>query len=114
MVWTSLCDLDELKEGEGKYVEIGGFKLAVFLDKGNVYVLDNYCPHAGGNLSAGWIYEGCAVCPWHSWPFRLDNGELRDAPAVVVQTYKTRLLAPDDAENPAIVQAELPEAEPQP
>ena len=32
MAWTSLCDLDELNEGAGKYVEIGGFQLAVFLD----------------------------------------------------------------------------------
>ena len=51
MGWTSLCDLDELEEGKGKYVEIGGFQLAVFLDKGAVRVIDNNCPHAGGNLA---------------------------------------------------------------
>ena len=28
MPWTSLCDLDELTENEGKFVEIDGFKLA--------------------------------------------------------------------------------------
>ena len=32
MPWTSLCDLDELKEGEGKYVEIDGAK--IHLDQG--------------------------------------------------------------------------------
>ena len=30
MSWTSLCELNELKPGEGKYVEIDGFQLAVF------------------------------------------------------------------------------------
>jgi hypothetical protein len=27
--------------------------LAVFLDQGKVYAMDNYCPHAGGNLAEG-------------------------------------------------------------
>ncbi len=106
MAWTSLCELDELKEGEGKYVEIGGFKLALFLHEGQVYAMDNYCPHAGGNLAAGWVHDGCAVCPWHAWPFRLDNGELRDTPGVKVTTYKTREYRMEG--KPVLVQAELP------
>ena len=107
MAWTSLCELGELEEGKGKYVEIGGFQLAVFLSGGAVYVMDNYCPHAGGNLAGGWVEDGCAVCPWHRWPFRLADGQLRDSPGVTVTTYKTRLrdAGPD---RPALVQADLP------
>jgi nitrite reductase (NADH) small subunit len=107
MAWTSLCDLDELEEGKGKYVEIGGFQLAVFLDRGAVYVIDNNCPHAGGNLAAGFVSEGCAVCPWHLWAFHLGNGQLRDAPGVTVSTYKTRTIEPGGG-RPPLVQADLP------
>ena len=107
MAWTSLCDLDELKEGEGKYVEIGGFQLAVFLDGGQVYTIDNCCPHAGGNLAGGEVHDGCAVCPWHSWAFRLDNGQLRGSPGVAVTSYSTRLLPRPDG-KPTLVQANLP------
>ena len=71
MSWTSLCEISELREGKGHYVEIDGFQLAVFLYGESVYVMDNYCPHAGGNLAAGFVQDGCAVCPWHYWPFRL-------------------------------------------
>lgn len=106
MSWTSLCDLDELEEGRGKYVEIGGFQLAVFLDRGRVYVTDNTCPHAGRSLSGGAIDDGCVVCPWHSWAFRLENGQLRDAPGVAISTYPTRLLEPQG--RPKLVQADLP------
>src|SRR5262245_48938710 len=106
MSWTSLCDLDELTEGKGKYVEIEGSKLAVFLDHGNVFVIDNYCPHAGGNLAGGVVDHGCAVCPWHNWAFRLENGQLRDAPGVTVTTYKTRLFKREG--KPDLVQADLP------
>ncbi|MDB5298417.1 MAG: Rieske (2Fe-2S) domain protein [Phycisphaerales bacterium] len=106
MSWTSLCDLSELEEGNGKYVEIGGFQLAVFLNKGKVYVTDNTCPHAGGSLSGGAIQDDCVVCPWHAWPFRLDNGQLRDMPGCAITTYKTRVVEP--ADRPKIVQANLP------
>ena len=106
MSWTSLCDLDELEDGRGKYVEIGGFQLAVFLDRGDVFVIDNTCPHAGGNLAAGFVEEGCAVCPWHYWAFRLDTGELRDTGGAGVTTYKVRL-HPRQGQSP-LVQADIP------
>ena len=105
MAWTSLCELDELKSGEGKYVEIDGFQLAVFLHEDAVYAMDNACPHAGGNLAGGYVEEGCAVCPWHYWAFRLDSGELKDAPGVKVSTYKSRLL---EHEGKKLVQVDLP------
>jgi nitrite reductase (NADH) small subunit/3-phenylpropionate/trans-cinnamate dioxygenase ferredoxin subunit len=106
MSWTSLCDVDELLEGKGKYVEIGGFQLAVFLNGGNVFVIDNNCPHAGGNLAGGAVEDGCVLCPWHFWAFRLDNGQLRDMPGVAISTYKTRLVQPTG--RPKLVQADLP------
>ena len=105
MPWTSLCDLSELQEGKGKYVEIGGFQLAVFLDRGNVSVVDNTCPHAGGNLAGGYVDDGCAVCPWHYWAFRLDSGELKDAPGVKVATYQVRTI---EHGGKQLVQANLP------
>jgi len=106
MGWTSLCELDELREGGGKYVEIGGFQLAVFLYGGQVYALDNTCPHAGASLAPGEIHEGCVVCPRHNWPFRLDNGQLKDAPGVAITTYKIRLVRPEG--RSPLVQADLP------
>lgn len=106
MPWTTLCELSELTEGRGKYVEIGGFQLGVFLDQGAVYVTDNTCPHAGGNLSQGWIDEGCIVCPWHLWPFHLTNGQLRGSPGVAIETYRTRIVEPQGRSK--LVQAELP------
>ena len=107
MAWKAICQLDELKEGAGKFVEVGPYQLAVFLDQGKPYVIDNYCPHAGGNLAGGYVYEGCAVCPWHEWAFRLDNGQLRESAAVRVNSYPVRVM--EQAGLPKLVQADLPE-----
>ena len=106
MSWTSLCELSELEEGRGKYIEIGGFQLAVFLDAGNVYVMDNTCPHAGGSMASGHVENGCALCPWHHWAFRLDNGQLRDMPGVTITTYPVRRLEREG--KPTLIQADLP------
>jgi nitrite reductase/ring-hydroxylating ferredoxin subunit len=83
--------MDELAEGKGKFVEIDGYQLAVFLHQGRPFVFDYYCPHGGGNLAGGFVEDGCAVCPWHYWAFKLDTGELRDTNTVAVATYRTRL-----------------------
>jgi len=98
--------MSELEEGKGKYVEIEGFQLAVFLHEGKPYVMDNYCPHAGGNIAGGFVEEGCAVCPWHYWMFRLENGQLRDTPGVAVKTYAVRVTRHE--EKGELVQANLP------
>jgi nitrite reductase (NADH) small subunit len=106
MAWISLCELGELAEDQGKFVQMDGHELAVFLHDGAVRVMDNTCPHAGGPLWEGTIEDGCCVCPWHGWSFHLENGQLRDTPGVVITTYPTRLLERNG--QPTLVQADLP------
>jgi nitrite reductase (NADH) small subunit len=106
MSWTSLCQLDELTERTGKYVEIDGFQLAVFLVAGRVHVLDNTCPHAGGPLAEGEVDGDCVICPWHQWTFRIEDGKLCGAETVGISRYPTRLFERPD--QPTLVQADLP------
>ena len=106
MSWTSLCELDELTEGQGRYVEIDGFRLAVFLVEGEVRVIDDTCPHAGASLAQGFVDGDCVVCPVHFWAFSLEWGELRNSPACRISTYPTRLLNREG--QPTLVQADLP------
>ena len=77
---TTVCEMSELLEGEGKYVDIDGTPLAVFLHHGKPFVIDDLCPHAGGELSSGWVSEvegdACAICPLHGWPFKLTDGQM--------------------------------------
>ena len=105
MAWTSLCDFEDLTPDQGKYVEIDGYHLAVFLASGTISVIDSRCPHAGGNLSAGVVEDGCAICPWHYWAFRLDSGELRGTPGVAVSRYESRVY---EYQGRRVVQADLP------
>ena len=56
-----------------------------------VYVIDNACPHSGGNLSAGEVAQGVVTCPWHQWQFKLTTGVCIDSSATRVQKYPARI-----------------------
>jgi nitrite reductase/ring-hydroxylating ferredoxin subunit len=36
--------------------------------------LSRYCPHAGGDLTGGWVDDGKVVCPLHNLTFDPDTG----------------------------------------
>jgi len=103
MSWTSPCELDELEEDQGKYVEIGGFHLAVFLHEGQPYALSDECPHAGAPMAGGWIDGDCVVCPRHCWQFHLADGKLPGG-AEGLMTYPVRVI---DFQGRRMVQADL-------
>jgi len=94
MSWTTLCTMDELTEGLGKFVDIGGKEFAIFLVDDQVHVIDNLCPHAGGSMSGGYVDDGCAVCPWHGWAFDLKSGGLRGSigESEMLKVYTSRIL----------------------
>ena len=65
---------DEIKEGAAKLVRLNNQEIAVFKHEGKLCAIQNICPHEGGQLSAGWIEDGAAVCPLHGYKFKLTNG----------------------------------------
>jgi nitrite reductase (NADH) small subunit len=106
MSWVSLCEVNELAEGQGKHVDIDGFQIAVFWSAGKGYAMDNTCPHAGAPMATGHVENGCAICPRHAWAFALGTGELAGSPGVAIRTYPTRVMERDG--RPALLQADLP------
>jgi UDP-MurNAc hydroxylase len=40
---------------------------------GTPYRIDRYCPHQGGDLTAGWAERSHWTCPRHRWQFDLEN-----------------------------------------
>jgi len=75
-----VAPLDQLTPEVGAQVRVAGSDYAVWLlDDGSVWVLDNACAHRGNPLVDGALQDGCVICPWHGWVYRLDTGALRTA-----------------------------------
>lgn len=82
---------DELAPGEGKLVRAGLKKLALFLHDGELYCIQNFCPHAGAFLALGEV-KGCVVkCPRHSWGFDFTTGECKTNPRYDVRQYECKV-----------------------
>lgn len=89
--------LDQLPLDQGVFIEVGGRELAVFrLSKPEgVHVIDNSCPHASGNLSAGDVRDGVVRCPWHAWRFRICDGRSADFGIARVNSYPVEVRGQD-------------------
>jgi glutamate synthase domain-containing protein 2/nitrite reductase/ring-hydroxylating ferredoxin subunit len=91
--WIEVCELSTLEEGEGAEVWVNGRPVALFLYQGMVYALDDRCPHREGQLSAGSVENGEAICPLHGWNFDLATGVSPYNPTDSVPVYPARVEA---------------------
>ncbi|MFL6212411.1 MAG: Rieske (2Fe-2S) protein [Blastocatellia bacterium] len=74
--FIKVANASELAPGQGMVVEVEDRAIALFNCNGEVFALDNICPHRGGPLGEG--YVDCSnltvQCPWHGWTFGLASG----------------------------------------
>jgi len=80
----------QLKEGRGRAVNLNGNKIALFRSNGKVYALRDSCPHQGAPLSDGYVENGCAVCVYHEWKFRLEDGAFDHNELVKIPTFTVK------------------------
>ena len=79
--------LDELKSRGCTVVTGGGHAIAVFYHDGQVYAVDNRCPHMGFPLDRGTVKEGILTCHWHHARFDLSSGGTFDPFAADVRAF---------------------------
>lgn len=79
MHWTAVLRQDELPDGERRVVEVGGRSILLLSHVGQIYAVDNHCPHMGATLEGGEVTEdGIIVCPRHHSAFDLRTGDVKD------------------------------------
>jgi NAD(P)H-dependent nitrite reductase small subunit len=69
-----VASVDEVPEGKGLVVEVQSKPIAVFRFNGELFAVDDTCPHKGGSLHEGTVENGVVSCPWHQWQFDLRTG----------------------------------------
>ena len=92
----------ELADGDSVSVEVGGKRVALFFADGEYFAIDDFCPHAGAQLSGGYVEDKIVTCPWHAWRFRLTDGAWADNPRLKIGCYPVRVAGDE-------VQVELPD-----
>ena len=74
---------------EGRSVQFGAHRVAIFRLAEGWAAIDHRCPHEGGPLADGIVADACVTCPLHGWRFDLHTGE-RQGGDEHVRTYEIR------------------------
>jgi nitrite reductase/ring-hydroxylating ferredoxin subunit len=72
-------------------VQLEGHTVALFFHGGQVYAVDNRCPHMGFPLHRGTADDGVLTCHWHHARFDLSSGGTFDQWADDVRTYPVKV-----------------------
>ena len=86
-----VCALDELQRDGVRVVSTGERTVAVFWHRGEVFAVDNRCPHMGFPLSQGSVADGILTCHWHHAKFDLSGGCAFDLFADDVAAFRSKV-----------------------
>jgi nitrite reductase (NADH) small subunit len=74
--WIPICHLQDIAPlGSRRVARPQGAEIALFRNsRDQVFALLDRCPHKGGPLSQGLVFEQTVSCPLHNWSIQLDTG----------------------------------------
>ena len=78
-----------------------GDSIAVFFYNGQVYAVDNLCPHSGYPLVQGQVKDGILTCAFHQAQFNLASGESVDSYGEDICAYPVSIVDDEVWVNPA-------------
>lgn len=84
--------VSDFPEGELRACKDGAGKSVVVINRGGrLYAFANYCPHAGLDLTSGFLSARGLVCLYHGSVFDLESGESLAGPAGPLTLYDVRV-----------------------
>ncbi|MFC6836469.1 Rieske (2Fe-2S) protein [Halomarina ordinaria] len=84
--FVEVADRASLADGP-TVVSEDGQAIALFDHDGEVYAVDNRCPHMGFPLTRGTVEDGILTCHWHHARFELEEGDTFDIWADDLRTF---------------------------
>jgi nitrite reductase/ring-hydroxylating ferredoxin subunit len=81
----------ELQEGTMKLVNVDGTPVLLVKVSGEIFAIDNRCPHMGCGFSGGSLDGYVIICPCHDWRFDLRTGEYEEMKEMVLTKYDWKI-----------------------
>jgi len=66
----------DIRAGQSRAYRVGRYDVAVFNVAGELYAIENFCPHQGAPLTDGWVDGPLVTCSWHAWCFDVRTGTM--------------------------------------
>ena len=81
----------ELQEGAMKLIRVEGLPVLLIKQLGEIYAIDNRCPHMACGFSGGSLDGSVIVCPCHDWRFDLKTGEYEEDTSMKLKSYEWKI-----------------------
>jgi len=92
--WITVTTLEEIPAQGARVVRGPDGEIAIFRTADDtLFALENRCPHRGGPLSEGLVYEHRVACPLHDWRIDLERGAAIAPDSGCVRRYPVRCRA---------------------
>jgi nitrite reductase (NADH) small subunit len=88
--FLEVCASSELPERGKRSVPHGRWVIALVRLGGQVFAIDNRCPHRDGELAQGDLQGVHLFCPLHAWSFDVRTGLAFFPRGARVDTFATR------------------------
>jgi len=75
-LYEPVCDSNQIEVGKEAVFSVNGRKVLVVRSlEGDLYAVEDNCPHANTNISGGRFRNGFYACPHHGARFELSTGK---------------------------------------
>ncbi|POY37437.1 (2Fe-2S)-binding protein [Solitalea longa] len=93
--WIRIDSIEWIKTDVAQNYSIGisiinGRKVCIVKTGEELHAVQNSCPHAGGNLSHGWMEENMLICPIHRHKYNLLTGRGAEQQGDCLKTYELK------------------------
>jgi 3-phenylpropionate/trans-cinnamate dioxygenase ferredoxin subunit len=89
--YVRVATLEQVPAGKGRVVFVTGRTVALFNVEGQIYALDDSCPHAGSSLGMGRLDGATVTCRGHGLRFDVRTGCMSGKGGLCVATYPVRI-----------------------
>lgn len=89
--WVIVANDDEVKEGEMKALDHGDKQVLLIRKGGELFALENRCPHMNCHLDGGTLQDYSLKCPCHNWTFDIRTGVYVASDKIKLNVYDTQV-----------------------
>lgn len=91
MNWVAIGSINDIPVRGARCVDTPQGRIGVFRTaEGQVFAIEDHCPHKGGPLSQGIVHGASVTCPLHNWVISLETGRALGADVGAVRTIPVR------------------------